>query len=106
MPVSGRPSEEVQKLRVMVREVVNASDPMGLIREGTPEDEYDAEVDDILAEYVRIGPDLHALTWVVQNAFDRWFTPGSVPLARSRFIAARLCELWPEHGSENMKGHG
>ncbi len=87
--------QEMEDLRRKVRAVVNASDPMSLMCEGCPEDEYDAEVEEILDGYLKVGPDPVALTEIIQATFDRWFSPASVPLARSRFMAQRLCDLMP-----------
>lgn len=91
---------QIRQLRTKVKEIVDASDPMVLLQQGAPSNEYDNEVHAILMEYLRIGPDPEALTWTIQNVFDRMFSCASVPLARSKYMAARLCELGSFNGSD------
>lgn len=74
---------------------------MCLFQHGVPDDEYECEVDEILRGYLEVGPDLEALTTLVQRIFDRWFWEGSVPISQSRIIAKRLCEELAAPGPEN-----
>lgn len=80
--------------------VVNDSDPVGLLRGGAPDDEYETEAKDIVDAFLRVGPHQDLLTSAIQNVFDHWFSPGDVPLARSKFMASRICDAWNQISSK------
>jgi hypothetical protein len=65
-----RRSEKYETAFAATREVVNKSDPVGLIESGAPEDEYDPEVGDLVRMVLRDDPIEEA---AVDDVWIKWF---------------------------------
>lgn len=94
MGLTSRTPEQLATLRLHVRDIVNAADPLNVLHHA-PNDEYSAEVDDILAAYLKTGTEVETLTEAIQHIFERWFGPASVSPEKARFVAIRMCEVLP-----------
>lgn len=79
----------LEELRCIVRRTVNEADPVHLLEMGAPEDEYEAEVDQIVREIIHKGPVIDGVEMVllIQEVFDRWFYPGKVSWEQSLAMA-------------------
>ena len=82
--------------RALVKAAVDAEDPDGFLALGAPEDEYDAEVDDL----VRLRPPV--MPEDVGRVWEKWFGPTGRPLGGlQRSTASRLAtaveQAWEAH---------
>lgn len=59
-------------LREIVSRALNEADPLGLLRMGAPEDEYDPEVDTILPRLRGAASEADVRT-ILHEEFVRWF---------------------------------
>ena len=57
---------------ILVKEVVDEWDPIGLLGMGCPDDEYDPEIKDIVQLLSNIKT-VDELTRVIQKVFIKWF---------------------------------
>ena len=76
-----------------VREVVNREDPVGLIGLGSPEDEYDAEIKDLIKWRDPVTADR------VADVFLKWFgdETGRMPADMAARIADGINRARSEH---------
>jgi hypothetical protein len=75
-----------------VRTVVNREDPIGLLRMGTPDDEYDFEVRDLIKWRAAVTADQ------VSAVFLRWFeNSGKIPSDMAARIAGGINQARSRH---------
>ena len=67
-----RPGPQQSPRYLRVREVVNRHDPMNLISIGSPEDEYDPEIAEIMDALTDVASP-EALSPRLADIFHRWF---------------------------------
>lgn len=89
------PNGDVALLHRQITAIVNSIDPMGLLVNGAPANEYRPKVDDIVPAYLEIGPKMEDLADAVHAIFVRWFAPVTVSKARTRSIATEMCRILP-----------
>jgi hypothetical protein len=81
-------------LEQSVQGAVNSADPIHLLRDGAPDNEYDMEVELILGALIRLGPNQPELSRVIRQIFDKKFWSGAVSAAWAEQIAHRICDDW------------
>jgi hypothetical protein len=88
--IMGKASQQLSKEQV--RAVINKHDPMGLLRIGAPEDEYDLEVKDIVTRRnecnMRLDPD------EIRVIFEYWFYPNCISNEQATTISSELQALF------------
>lgn len=93
--------EEYEMEKVLlnkIRKILNKHDPMGLIRMGAPEDEYNPEVEEIM-DVARKSHDVDEFIDYVHEIFINWFTETDAgPRDRYISLSKDLYELFKEEG--------
>jgi len=80
-----------------VRAIVNRHDPVGLIRIGAPDDEYDAEIGTILPR-LQGAMSSEDVQQIVYEEFRRWFDSSARWSAAEYEVMAReIWELWQQY---------
>lgn len=77
-----------------VSRLFREDDPIGLIRIGAPDDEYDVEVSTILPR-LREAQSAAEVQKLVHEEFVRWFDPDTAgPITRYAEVAEKTWEVW------------
>ena len=88
--VYGKPSQQLTHSQV--RKVVNRLDPMGLLKMGAPEDEYDTEVKAIVSRRNEgnqlLSPE------EIRVIFEYWFSPGCIKPETALELSTQLQSLF------------
>ena len=93
-------NKEYKEVLVSIRGLVNEIDPMNLFP-GCPEDEYDAEVSDILSGLIGCkSPE--EINLLVQNVFRKWFDE-EIELSRFYNIGDKLFMIKMRYNWLNLK---
>lgn len=83
----------MEKLIVLniVREVINYHDPIGLLREGAPQDEYTPEINDIAGRITK--PHFNGdYEDCIREVFSYWFRPKMLKPGVAETVGAALAE--------------
>lgn len=80
------------ELFVRIKEETNACDPEGLIRRGAPDDEYEPEVQELVARIREVDRDASDAR-LARDVFERWFGPKTYRDGRFDAFGVRLYGL-------------
>src|SRR5262245_57628082 len=90
-----RTSKRYQDLVAAVERAINDADPIGLLADGAPSDEYASEIGTIIPLLANAHrPD--DVTGVLHQEFLRWFGEGTAGVFRQNKIRIRVRRLEPE----------
>jgi hypothetical protein len=89
--------EDYKRAQLLVKKIVNAWDPCGLLQGGAPEDEFDPEINDIVRLLPRIKSPDEAIK-VVSEVMTFWFAAENFSVEKCAAVGKELFDRCREEG--------